>query len=201
MSKYKIVSIGIDQSYKNVGISISGDGKLLLVTNFNLEQFKTKTEKRKALKKHLNSLCKSIIKKSDLQICIIERIRLRSQGFLNIDYIKSIGALNSLIVDVFSKYNTNVYSVDTRCWKAQIVGTSKGKTNKYGVPEEKYPTVEWVINQGFENSILKVVKGRKNKGTFIKNGIKYEYDNDASDSAAISQFYFKGDKNKLKIET
>lgn len=201
MSKYKIISIGIDQSYKNVGISISGDSKLLLVTNFNLEQFKTKTEKRKALKKHLNSLCKSIIKKSDFQICIIERIRLRSQGFLNIDYIKSIGALNSLIVDVFSKYNIKVYSVDTRCWKAQIVGTSKGKTNKYGVPEEKYPTVEWVINQGFENSILKVVKGKKNKGTFIKNNIKYEYDNDASDSAAISQFYFKGDKNKLKIET
>lgn len=159
MSKYKIVSIGIDQSYKNVGISISGDSKLLLVTNFNLEQFKTKTEKRKALRKHLNSLCKSIIKKSDSQICIIERIRLRSQGFLNIDYIKSIGALNSLIVDVFNKYGINVYSVDTRCWKAQIVGTSKGKTNKYGVPDEKYPTVEWVIKQGFENSILKVVEG------------------------------------------
>ena len=201
MSKYKIVSIGIDQSYKNVGISLSGDSKLLLVTNFNLEQFKTKTEKRKALKKHLNKLCKSIIKKSDSQICIIERIRLRSQGFLNIDYIKSIGALNSLIVDVFNKYGINVYSVDTRCWKAQIVGTSKGKTNKYGVPDEKFPTVEWVIKQGFENSILKVVEGRKNKGTFIKNGVKYEYDNDASDSAAISQFYFKGDKNKLKIET
>ena len=133
-------------------------------------------------------------------ICVIERIRLKSQGFLNIDYIKSIGALNSVIVDVMSTFGIDTYSVDTRCWKAQVVGTSKPMKNKFGVPDEKWPTIKWCINKGFKSSILKEVKGRREKGTFTKNGIKYEYDNDASDSAAISQFYFVGDRNKLKIE-
>ena len=51
-----------------------------------------------------------MIGKSKNIICVIERIRLRSQGFLNINYIKSIGALNALIVDLMYEYNIKVYS-------------------------------------------------------------------------------------------
>ena len=65
---------------------------------------------------------------------------------------------------------------------------------------EKWPTVQWVINQGFESSILQKVEGRKTKGTFTKDGQKYMYNNDAADSAGISMFGFVGDKSKLKIE-
>ena len=199
--KYDKIVIGIDQSYKNVGISIAADGKLLKVKSLNLNKIENNSVKRKTLDKTLEKIINNIILRSDNIVCIIERIRLRSQGFLNIDYIKSIGALNSVIVDKFEDYGIPVYSVDTRCWKSQVVGTSKPAINSFGVPEEKWPTVEWLINQGWEKSILKEVKNkRKNKGTFIRDGIKYSYDNDAADSAGIAMFGFLGEKDKLKEE-
>lgn len=198
--KYNKVVIGIDQSYKNVGISICADGKLKKVTSIHLEKIKNNSEKRKIVENKLTRLLEKVTIKSKEAICIIERIRLHSQGFLNIDYIKSIGALNALIVDVCYSYDVMVYSVDTRCWKSTVIGTSKGRANNFGVPEEKWPTVEWLINKGFEGSILERVEGRRNKGTFIRNNQKWEYNNDAADSAAISVFGFIGDSNKLKEE-
>lgn len=200
MSKYKKIFIGIDQSYKNTGVSISADGELLKVTSLNLEHYKTNSDKRKALRKYLNNMLKTITTKSDDITCILERIRLHSQGFLNIDYIKSMGALNAVIIDSMYEYDIPVYSVDTRCWKFQVIGTSKPKDNDLGVPREKYPTVEWCINQGFEDSILEVVEGRKTKGTFMRDNVKYMYNNDASDSAGISMFGFVGNLEKLKKE-
>lgn len=200
MSKYKQLSVGIDQSYKNCGVSISADGQLLKVTHVKLEQCRTNTDRRRLLKAYLDNMLKAITPKADNIICVIERIRLHSQGFLNIDYIKSMGALNAVIIDIMDEYDIPVYSVDTRCWKSQVIGTSKPKDNNLGVPKEKYPTVKWCIEQGFENSVLRTVKGRKKKGTFTRNGIRYMYDNDACDSSAISMFYFVGDKEKLKKE-
>ena len=198
---YHKIIIGIDQSYKNTGISIIADGEIKKVTSKDLTRYETNTERRRALRKTLDGLLRSVTPKADSVVCIIERIRLQSQGFLNINYIKSIGALNALIVDTMSEYEIPVYSVDTRCWKAQVVGTSKPKQNKYGVPEEKWPTVHWVNKQGFKPSILKEVTGRKTKGTFIgSNGTKYMFDNDAADSCAIAMFGVVGDKEKLQEE-
>lgn len=200
-TKYKTISIGIDQSYQNTGVSISADGKLLLVRSIHLDKYKNNSEKRKVLRKKLAEMVYQIKPKGVEIICVIERIRLKSQGFINIDYIKSIGALNSVIVDVMSTFNIETYSVDTRCWKAQVVGTSKPKKNKYGVPDEKWPTVQWCIKQGFRSSILIDVTGtRKTKGVFKKDGKKYMYNNDASDSSAISMFWFNGDHSKLEVE-
>lgn len=198
--KYKQVVIGIDQSYKNTGISVSADGRLLKVKSKHLEGCESNSEKRRVLGETLDSLLKAVCGKAEFVVCIIERIRLRSQGFLSIDYIKSIGALNAIVVDACSKYGVTVFSVDTRCWKSQVVGTSKPKSNKFGVPDEKWPTVEWLIKQGFESSILIEVQGRKTKGTFVRNGTKFMYNNDAADSAAISMFWFVGDHDKLQEE-
>lgn len=198
--KYKKVVIGIDQSYNNTGVSIAADGKLMKVKSVQLESYKTNSDKRRALASMLNGLLSSVAPKAKEIICIIERIRLRSQGFLNIDYIKSIGALNSIIVDACNENCIPVYSVDTRCWKAQVIGTSKPMPNKFGVPEEKWPTVRWLIKQGWEESILIPIEGRKTKGTFVRNGQKYMYNNDAADSAGIAMFGFIGDAEKLQIE-
>ena len=198
---YHKIIIGIDQSYKNTGISIIADGEIKKVTSKDLTCYESNTERRRALRKTLDGLLMSVVPKADSVVCIIERIRLQSQGFLNINYIKSIGALNALIVDTVAEYEIPVYSVDTRCWKAQVVGTSKPMPNKYGVPEEKWPTVHWVNKQGFKSSILKEVTGRKTKGTFIgSNGTKYMFDNDAADSCAIAMFGVVGDKDKLQEE-
>lgn len=198
--KYKKVVVGIDQSYNNTGISIAADGKLVKVRSLQLDTYKSNSDKRRALANTLDGLLRAICPKAKEAVCIIERIRLRSQGFLNIDYIKSIGALNSIIVDACYEHCVPVYSVDTRCWKAQVIGTSKAMPNKFGVPEEKWPTVRWLIKQGWEDSILIPVEGRKTKGTFIRDGQKYMYNNDAADSAGIAMFGFVGDKDKLQLE-
>lgn len=200
-TKYRSLCIGIDQSYKNTGISVSADGVLKKVGHIELEHLSTNSEKRQELRKQLNKICSKLVTQADKVVCVIERIRLRSQGFLNIDYIKSIGALNAIVVDVMSSFGIIVYSVDTRCWKSQVVGTSKPMPNKFGVPDEKWPTVRWCIKQGFRDSILvNMDDSRKSKGTFTKDGSKWMYDNDASDSAAISMFWFVGEHGKLKQE-
>ena len=94
-----------------------------------------------------------------------------------------------------------VYSVDTRCWKSQVIGTSKPKSNRYGVPDEKWPTVEWLLKQGFETDILIYMsETRKTKGTFVRGNKKYMYNNDAADSAGIAMFWFVGEHEKLKEE-
>lgn len=198
--KYKKVVIGIDQSYNNTGISIAADGKLVKVKSLQLDKYKLNSDKRRALANTLDGLLKVVCSKAKEVVCIIERIRLRSQGFLNIDYIKSIGALNGTIVDICHNHCISVYSVDTRCWKAQVIGTSKPMPNKFGVPEEKWPTVKWLIKQGWEESILMPIDSRKTKGTFIRDGQKYMYNNDAADSAGIAMFGFIGDNDKLQLE-
>lgn len=200
--KYKKVVVGIDQSYNNTGISIAADGKLKKVRSLRLEGLETNSEKRRALASTLDGLLRSVAPRADEIVCIIERIRLRSQGFLNIDYIKSIGALNSVIVDTCHDHGVDVYSVDTRCWKSQIIGTSKPSQvpNKYGVPDEKWPTVKWLLNQGWENSLIVPVSPRKKKGTFERNGQRFIYNNDAADSAGIAMFGFLGEQDKLQLE-
>jgi Holliday junction resolvasome RuvABC endonuclease subunit len=198
--KYKTLVIGIDQSYKNTGISMAAEGILLAVKSIQLDKLVSNSTKREKICLELIKALEKAINNSEEVICVIERIRLRSKGFLNINYIKSIGALNAVIIDVCYKYGVKVYSVDTRCWKAQVVGTSKPQENKYGVQPEKWPTIKWVINKGFKDKILIKVKGRKTKGTFIENGVRYKYNDDAADSAAISMFYFVGDRNKLEEE-
>ena len=203
--KYKKIVIGVDQSYKNTGISISADGKLKKVTSLFLEKCKCNSEKRMLLKKRLTEIVARLLPRAEKVVCIIERIRLRSQGFLNIDYIKSIGALNSVIVDVMYKYDVPVYSVDTRCWKAQIVGTSKpgNPDNIWKMEPEKYPTFEWLKNT-YPNLLMSVfidmTGSRKKKNVFEEDGKLWKINDDACDSAAISLFGFYGQKDKLQLE-
>lgn len=200
--KYNRVIVGIDQSYNNTGISIAADGKLKKVKSLRLEGLENNSEKRRALATTLDGLLRSVAPRTNEVVCIIERIRLRSQGFLNIDYIKSIGALNSVIVDTCHDHGVTVYSVDTRCWKSQVIGTSKPSQvpNKYGVPDEKWPTVKWLLDQGWENSLIVPVSLRKKKGTFERDGQRFMYNNDAADSAGIAMFGFLGDQSKLQLE-
>jgi hypothetical protein len=201
--KNKII-IGIDQSYKDSGITLSMNGGIKSITDCYTANLKTNTEKRKVLKTKLDRVftkAKMLSIKYDADvICIIERIRLRSDGFININYIKSIGALNALIVDAATEYHIPVYSVDTRAWKSSIVGTSKPKENKYGIDPKKYPTILWCIDKGFESSIKEsVLNNKKKKGIIEKNGERFTYNDNKADSAAISLYGFISNPN-LKEE-
>lgn len=201
----KIV-VGIDQSYKNTGVSICINKEIKQITSIRLDKYKTNSEKRKTLHDKLNKLFYKIsalgqTQNIDCKI-IIERIRLRSEGFINMDYIKSIGALNSIIVDLAHNYNFPVYSVDTRSWKSNVVGTSKPLNNKYGIDPKKYPTIKYLIGLGYEKDILLKVSNKKKKGIVkIINGEKYTYNDDAADSACIALYGFLPEsKQNLKEE-
>ncbi|MBO7695398.1 MAG: hypothetical protein J6T10_22465 [Methanobrevibacter sp.] len=189
----KIV-IGIDQSYKDTGISVSYNGKLMSATHCYTENLKSNSKKRECLRNKLLDVFSKIknisINKNANVIIIIERIRLRSQGFINIDYIKSIGALNALIVDLSYKYNFPVYSVDTRAWKSSIVGTSKGQKNKYGFDEKKYPTILWCKYHGYEKYIKQHISSKKKKGVIELNGERFTYNDNIADSICISLYGF-----------
>lgn len=199
---YKEVIIGIDQSYANTGISIVADGRLVDVKSVRLDKYKNNTERRGALRNKLDGLLTVVAKKSERILCIVERVRLHGgpTSFINIDSIKGLGALTATIVDVCYEYGVEVYSVDTRSWKSQVIGTSKPQANKFGVPNEKWPTVQWLIRKGFEHKILVSVSGKKTKGTFVRNGQRYMYNNDAADSAGIAMFGVVGERDKLHLE-
>lgn len=192
--KKKIV-IGIDQSYKNTGVSICINGSLKQITSIPLESLRSHTEKRNLLKHKLYRLfykvsCMGQIEPLEAFI-IIERIRLRSDGFISMDYIKSIGALNALIVDLANEFNLKVYSVDTRSWKSNIVGTSKPLNNKYGIDPKKWPTIKYLVKKGYEDQILREVSNKKKKGIVKEvDGKKYTYNDDAADSACIALYGF-----------
>lgn len=190
----KIV-IGLDQSMKDTGISVSFNGKLKAATHCYTEHFKTNTQKREELRNKLTSVFTNVnsfsSKYNSPVTVIIERIRLYSQGFINIDYIKSIGALNALIVDTASLYNYPVYSVETKAWKASVVGTSKPLNNPYGIDPKKWPTILWCISKGYEPYIINKDIGRKKKGIIQSpDSTPYTYNDNISDSICISLYGF-----------
>lgn len=204
----KIV-IGIDQSYKCTGITaIKDKTEILYMDGIKLEQYEDNTERRILLKKEIKNILfrfKHIYDDSEM-IIIVERIRLRSQGVLSEAYIKSIGALVSVIIDTAKQYNVPVYSVDTRSWKSQVVGTSKPFDNPYGINKEKYPTILYIKSKGLLNRIIEPYNGKGKKGIVnVKiNGKKVpcKINDDIADSYCICQYGFlPKSKQKLKLET
>lgn len=200
----KIV-IGIDQSYKDTGISVAINNEIKLVTECYTEKLPNNSIKRGMLRNTLKNIFAYCYDKSKQYnasvVVIIERIRLQSQGFINIDYIKSIGALNALIVDLAKEYNFPVYSVDTRNWKSSVIGTSKGMSNPYGLDEKKYPTIVWCIKHGYKKYIIDYNVGKRKKGIIVKNNKAYTYNDNKADSIAICLYGFiPKNKQKLKEE-
>lgn len=184
----KIV-IGIDQSYKDTGITIGFNNCIMNSTHCYTDNLKNNSEKRRALKLKLYKVFDLVLKKEEELnaevIVVIERIRLQSQGFLNINYIKSIGALNALIVDTAFGYDFPVYSVDTRAWKSAVIGTSKEKKNEYGIDPKKFPTIIWCIKHGYKKYIINYDIGKKKKGVITKNNKSYTYNDNIADSIGI----------------
>lgn len=210
--KNKVV-IGIDQSYTRTGVTVLCDKEVFEMYNINYAGYKTNTDKRAILKTKLTDIIEQIIVDLDApdDITIItERIRLRSQGFLSENYIKSTGALVAVIVDVADEYHIPVYSVDTRAWKSAIVGSSKPLNNPYGINPEKYRTILYMRNRGLLHWIAEEYKGRGEKGVIWANRhsvdgkkerIRIKINDDLADSYCIAMYGFlpKG-KQKLKEE-
>lgn len=188
--------IGIDQSYKRTGISIAVDGKLKVVKGINFKNVKDKTRKRYLLRDTLRKAIEKCLQKfeSDEIAVICERIRTYTgSDSLRPQVIKAHAALVAIIIDTAYEYGIETYSVDTRCWKTTVLGTSKPIFEPIeGVKDpQKFGSVRKVIDLGFEKSIY--IKAMR-KG-------KFSYDDDAADSACIALYQFMAEHIKLERET
>ena len=208
--KYKLSCVGIDQSYKRTGISVSCDGTLKLVHSYDLHKM-SKHDARNKVAWQSNAAVKSALSKSEHVVVLLERIRLFSQQFISMPYILSMGMMNGAVYDglayIFKEDmesgKLEIMTVETRAWKKAVVGTTKGASNDYGVPENKWPSVMWLSDHypQFEDSFLHKSKSKKKtKSNFEIDGSFYEYDDDAVDSACISLFPFSCPDWSSKLE-
>lgn len=209
------VVIGIDQSYKRTGITVLYDKEPLLFKSMEFLDCENNTQKRKQLACEIGRIIIDCGNKwdgfmkgrkvPDRIMVITERIRLRSQGFISESYIKATGALVATILDVCTAYKVPVYSVDTRSWKSQIVGTSRPMDNKYGINPEKYPTILYMHRKGLLEPLLIPYHGKGKKGIIPVrvHGERalYEVNDDLADSYCIALYGFLPEhKQKLKEE-
>lgn len=202
------VVIGIDQSYTRTGITVLCDKEIFEMYNIDFKGCKTNTEKRDMVHAQLtNAINKVLIETNPEETMILcERIRLKSQGFLSENYIKSTGALIATIIDTVSLYQLPVYSVDTRAWKSAIVGSSKPLDNPYGINPEKYRTILYMRDRGLLKYIAEEYKGRGKKGIIdVKidgQRVPCKINDDLADSYCIAMYgYLPKSKQKLKEET
>lgn len=179
--KDRRIVIGIDQSYTKTGVALIING---VVQNKKLITFKgckNKTEKRKEIHRFISKVLKSLpeVKSDPQKITIVcERIRTFSGKYgLRPDYLKSTGALIASIVDTAYDYGVKVYSVDTRAWKAQVVGNSKAKTSRIKV----------------DGKIKEVRDAKTETLDFVRDviGIDCGKDDDVADAICIGLFPFK----------
>lgn len=124
-------------------------------------------------------------------VVCFERIRTFSQGHMSTNYLIRTGGLVATIMDVCSRHSVDCYSVDTRAWKKAFCGTSKPseKPNRYGVPDEKWPTVKRCLEMGLKKRIVKYFDEptKKSKGIFVaKDGRQAMIDHDACDAVGIA---------------
>lgn len=210
------VCIGVDQSYRRTGVSVSVDSALKLAKSIDLSRIKSKAEKRAAVSRRLSSLITRILARHSPSevVCVLERVRTFSQKFLSVPYIKSMGAMNATIADLMWHSHIACYSVDTRAWKSGVVGHSSPANEKhpealrfskhFSMDPRKAPTALHVCKHYpdiFKREAVRPVTSRRQIGTFTsKSGIRCEIDDDLCDSACISLSWFRLDQSKFIAE-
>lgn len=196
------ISIGIDQSYKRTGLTISSKendkskSKVVKSMSFNYRGCECDTDKRNYMRGKLHHVFKKIlseVKSESLEIIVVtERIRIASQGFISMNYIINTGALVATIIDVAKEYNIPVYSVDTRSWKSKIVGNSKARI------------IEVEISRGKNKGKMRKVKDTKSETLeYVKNKLNIDCgdNDDKADSICISLYgLLPQSKQNLKLE-
>lgn len=205
----KMFIVGIDESYKNTGISVTYGNPFsgydtIFCDSVGAETCKDKNDYRVSMLDYLTRLLQKhneeVKNESICSFVLVERIRQFSKGFISMDYIKSMGALIAYIVEAANQHSMQTYSVDTRCWKSTVVGSSQKLLNSYNVAPEKFQTVEYVIKHGMKEFIFEEVSEKagmkelkkKNPHNVFKSATgKYIHiDDDRADSICISRFPF-----------
>lgn len=198
----------MDQSYKRTGVTVMMDKKplkMFYIDGSSMSHASFRRKIRGELCIMLEGLKTETSFLSSHCSVIMERIRLMSNGNLSQTYIQATGALCGVIIEIGEIYDIPVFSVDTRAWKAAVVGSSKPEENKYGLPAEKYPTIKYVKGRGYLRSIIEPYEGSGKKGIITVRDGKREYRakviDDVADSFCIAEYGFLPErKQKLKLE-
>lgn len=187
----KEVWVGIDQSYTDTGIAVVCEGKVRYAGSIKFGKV-TKHVKRKIIRQKLSSIVTSLKGKYKVSVCI-EAIRLFSgkQPHISTNYIFSACALVGAIVDVCSDLGVEVYWVETRSWKKDVLGSCKpsGKTLSGVKDTNKVDAIDYVIGLGMKDSISYVVNHGKNKG-------ETRYNDNVADAVCIAICGSNGSKIK-----
>lgn len=186
--------IGIDQSYTRTGIALAINGKVIKTFSLDFKRINAKTNKRLETQKALNKILDKCLKKysSNQIVVIVERIRTYTNSLdLRPPVIKAQAALMAYIVDTAFVRGVKTYSVDTRCWKSRILGSSKpifepieGVTNP-----QKFGSVRKAIELGFNEEI-----------SVYRNGTRTSYNDDMADAICIALYGFSGYPYQLQLE-
>ena len=188
-----MIVIGIDESYTRTGVTILEDKKILCMKSINFEDCKTNVDKRRHLDMYFRQQINRLRKQNKDDITII----------LSEAYIKATGALLSVIIAIGQDYDIPVYSVDTRSWKAQIVGDSKPLQNPYGINPEKYRTILYIRDKGLLKYIVEEYSGKGKKGVInVKidgKKVPCKINDDIADSYCIAAYGFLPEK-KQKLQ-
>lgn len=195
------VVIGIDQSYSDTGVAIICDGELVEAFSIDFTECNSKSDKRRSVASTVENIIEDWCNDDTETTIVVERIRLHSSNNkFDERFIQSSGALIATIVDVANTYDIKVYSVDTRAWKSSIVGTSSPQNNEYSINPKKYPTIQKVIELGYENLISYEPTARQTKGVVTKSdGTRVKYNDNIADAICIS-LYGNSDNPKLLLE-
>lgn len=201
MSKYVI---GIDQSYKRTGLSLSYEGKLIDYFSISPEDTQTISEKRKYISNIVYHWLGKSVSEGKLEpqntICIFESIRMFSRGFLSMDYLLKTTALITNIADIMIEAGIECYSVDTRAWKSTVIGTSKPQVNKWKINPAKWPTICYVRDKlDVDHKALLIPEKHRKAGTILIHGKHYSVNDDLCDAICISLYLHKNGKNLKKL--
>lgn len=129
--------LGVDQSTTKIGFAVVKKGEVVSATTVDLSKLGAHTQRRMAVAQ----MVKSYLEKYPIRIVVVERVRLFTHNRIAANTIMLLAAMTSTIVDaafVTYRYKTNkygirslekssipVYSVDTRAWKNEILGSPK----------------------------------------------------------------------------
>ena len=221
-SECRMFTLAVDQSYKNSGIAASygnpfwdgGRMDLVHVSSLDMASTKDKVDYRVSLASEVTQAlmsCKEQVEEASLVIVLCERIRQFSRGFTSMPYIVQMGALIAYIEEAAHMHGLPLWTVDTRCWKSTVIGTSQPMLNSYNVPPEKFPTVDYVVKHGWKEHIFREVNPeygerelkKKHPHNIFKSasGKFIQVDDDRADAICMSLFPSCAAKQGKSLDT
>lgn len=202
LPEYKAV-IGIDESYANTGVALCINGEIIAARSLLAKE---KNSMRLIVQNEMQSLLGIAKEKgiSENEVAIVfERVRLFSNSFISTQYMVSMSYLNAAIIMQGHKLGIPCYSVDTKCWKSHVVGSSKPMENKYGVEPRKFLTLDYCMrNPKLRDFVVEYEENprRQKKCYRTKDNRFARFNDNVADSICIAMFFHKvGARSAAKL--